>query len=286
MKKITITLLMAMEIVLGTKAEEITPTHVLTVPYSMGHALDKDGNLLLAHKSENSDNTVTFYIFNQDLSLAHSFTTKQTFQLKIYNAHWGDMVEFVEDLSDGSGLVDADVILSQTLFNDDDEWEFVITKTTYNNSTQERTFEYTVYNESGTKFDLPKIEGSLGRYYSNGSTQYFGYVIETEDRDDIEYYSAKNSNSVRVAEINESKISVSPNPVPSGQSFAVSFTEALTEACIINILDLNGTSVYSSDIQAGETSKTISGNTLNSGMYIYTVSCGDGIIQSGKIIIQ
>lgn len=289
MKQFIITVLMAIGFALGMTAQEISLTPVQTFPSSITYyALDKDGNLHLAAYTKNSDKTVTFYIYNKDLSIAHTVTSKQTFQFDIYEASWGTMYDNVLKLYDGLTNVEGEVILSQTLFNDDEEWEFGIRRYTYDNSTYITTNEYTIYNESGEKYNFPKLECYPEKYIANGSTQYIGFASESysDDEDYMVYYSAQGTNSARAPELNENKINVAPNPVRAGQAFTVSFTNAMTETCIFSVLDLNGVSIYSSDIQAGETAKTVPGNTLSPGMYLYTVSSADGLVQSGKIIVQ
>lgn len=79
---------------------------------------------------------------------------------------------------------------------------------------------------------------------------------------------------------NTTAVKVSPNPATSTINVEVNGTDAES----INIVNLSGQTVISSEINSGV--NTIDVSTLNSGIYLYTVYTSNGVVATEKLVIK
>lgn len=100
-----------------------------------------------------------------------------------------------------------------------------------------------------------------------------------------ETWSFKTEGFIGIDEINESDISIYPNP-NNGQ-FNVNISSGTQELYIIKVTDLTGRLVYSEEVQcqSGPNNKTINLNNNNKGLYLISIQKGDAMITK-KLFVE
>lgn len=180
---------------------------------------------------------------------------------------------------------------SQTLFNDDSHFEFVIytfgnewKNVGYGESQLELT-GFQIINEnngivSEVKFDEPvSIINNLDR----------PNIYEIDDYRYMEVYGHyylidKKTSSLKSVKMPEG-LRALPSIARRHEDITVNF-EATSSTRVLHLVDANGRTVLSDKIPAGTTNHKISSGTLSPGLYIVTLSDGTSTTETTKIIIR
>lgn len=199
------------------------------------------------------------------------------------------------------------VELSQTLFNTDAQFEWVIPVYSAYDCSYENEYEkvegkklgvsgYKVVSENGStiaSFDLPA--GYSQRYedlylYEIGSKNYIIVCCSTDPQDYsneeyVVYEIDAASSSVRqIAE--PRKVRVSPTAPRRGTSVNVEFGTPAGDDCKVVVTSVNGRTVLSRNIAPGTTATAVDTDRFEAGMYIVTVTDGRSSREATKIIIR
>ncbi len=243
-------------------------------------ALDKN-NKMLPVTIEYQGNNARFTIYDENLS-----TVKKQFILNdVYNSNYRDPNPVYPFDLGAPYQLNANVYLTQTLFNADEKWEIVIRSGDeyYSTST------YEVYNEDGDCLgEVPSINDLDGKnelmeyIYLNGEFYLVGF-----DDNTINFYSCKpGAASVPSIELGQSAVRAYPNPLPAGHSLTVELAAPADEATTVEVYDIAGRLITSAKATAGETKVAVPSRRLRNGNYVYTVKSNGQTIEEGKIIAK
>ncbi len=198
-----------------------------------------------------------------------------------------------------------DIVLSQTLFNTDDLYEYVIpvleaVDCSYKNEYEKvegqkvRAVGFKVVSQNGAV--VSEVRYPAG-YYSYG-----GECLDLYIMDDVNYLLAEVRNEQEeryhiVYEINPKsaslsmvsaprRVSVSPATPVKGTDVTVDLGEAAGEDCLVNVVSASGRAVMSIRVEPGANGTRIDTGRLERGLYIVTVNDGKNSREATKIVVR
>ena len=255
-------------------------------------------------KDENTDTGLyTLTLLN------HDFTDKDViqFQAPMNFSTSPNIFYYIYDMTEGKCWGEASVEFTQTLFNSDNDYEFVVPTyssetTEYAMSTLYKTIGYKVVNTKGETlytFLFPEKQyndGMMGsvRFYvfpdkivlicttrEDDSTQEYNYTYHT-----LAYAIDRNGYSAnKNVTLTSDRIVVSPTLLTNREPVNVQLANT-QNPCSITVFSAAGAMVYNTTAPAGTDLITIPANTLPHGMNIVHITDGKSINQSTKLIIR
>ncbi len=199
-----------------------------------------------------------------------------------------------------------DFTLSQTLFNNDDLYEWIIPtfeavdcnyQTEYEiiEGQQVKAVGFKVQSENGATVADVRFPAGLYCYhnpdirlYMINDKNYLG--IEVSDISSREYYYITYEVNAQNASVNmidaPRRISVHPTTPRRGTDIHIDLGQPAGEHSTLTVTSLSGRNIVSRNIEPGTTSTTIDTGRLEQGMYIVTVSDGNSSRETTKIVIR
>ena len=226
----------------------------------------------------------------EDYLVESVMTNSETYN--IYNSSWKKVCSIYEDQVEDVALISSATHsyqgedgfrFSQTLLNDDAEFEYMVEKEGDNygskgfkimqsngNCLADITFEEEDYIE-GPRFILLK-----DKLYLLMSCSYVNYLYEVN----------RQSSTNVLNLVSERKVSDGyPNPVKRGEIYTIDCGKRSMKNAVINVVRLDGSLAQS--FSTGDNEKVeINTSALNSGVYIYTAIRGSRVIASGRFVIE
>lgn len=236
-----------------------------------------------------------------------------------YYGEWGEKYERTETRTSGqicdievymNGVVNEWFSLSQTLFNSDSQFEYVVkklAKTEFSIDTETQrtggekieTIGYSIMDQNGNKLfdiDIPaeyrqqdSKENSWFSIYMFGGKKYFVITCMGDGYDSAhEYYrynfiyELDSKSGVKAPKIVKSAMSVSPAAPRHGEIVTVDLGSEATAATMVNIVSTNGSTVRSLPVSAGQRNISLSTAGLASGLYVVSANGHE----AAKIIIR
>lgn len=171
-------------------------------------------------------------------------------------------------------------IFTQNLFNDDDNWEYIV---------EERDASYyctsTVFNDKNEC--LGSYEGQIIQIVSCGSTIFATFYISRTNSDIlVSFKGAPQSRIDNVALRQACEVTAYPNPLPAGATLTIDLGTELEADGKVSIISTSGRQVYGARVRANESSLQIPSVRLPKGTYIYIVESRGQLIASDRIIID
>ena len=197
----------------------------------------------------------------------------------------------VENPAPGS---DYESVLTQTLFNDDDEFEWVIEKyAILANEYEPLVSGFKVMSQSGATIadvDFP-IYLSWTRftlYITSDGLYLTAYGNKADgDSDSYNLIYKIDSNSSSIQAVGEPrKMIVSPTAPRHGAPVNVSLGEIVSRNCKLSVVSASGHTVITQNLKPGDTSAVIDTNRLNSGVYVVVVDNGETKREATKIVVR
>lgn len=232
--------------------------------------------------------------------------------------------------------IDADATLSQTLFNDDANFEYImpiieLRSYTETSTVGERnsyllgeewfdqykdiecariiykdrpvTTGFKVVDENGTVLQSVKFPDGYIRAgsYDSFSLDILNDKIYLEFSDlfkenelglgvrntvNLLYQVDGHGSGVKAPQIFKTGVRVSPTNVDRSQNVTVKLDNILDNACKVNVVSINGSTVYSTSIPAGCNATEINTSSFPSGMYVVNVHDGATVRENCKIIVR
>lgn len=238
---------------------------------------DKKTQLVI---EDGDDDTYAYTIFDAKFNQIAKITTPQ-YGYDVYPTE-------IDICSEYSPVDAGELIITQTLFNNDELYEWVIP----------------VYGENGCKgFKVMSQSGAVvanvaypAEYcyvnylelelYLLGEDTYL--LAEVQDEDG-EYYVIPYAVSAGEASVSQvaapHRVSVRPATPRRGTSVIVSIPEEFNGATV-NVVSASGAVVMTKTIAAGQTSTDINTGTLPAGVYVVSVTDGEAAHEAAKIVVR
>lgn len=199
--------------------------------------------------------------------------------------------------------------ISQTIFNDDDKFEFLLpilkqTEITYSNEynyTKRTRFSYRcegckVVSEDGTvlhEIKVPVNDSEDADYYSNA------YIVKLSDKtylcieqsnsEVIPFYEIKkNGNNSSINKVRDVRgMNIRPTIAGRNENITITLNDGDNDADReLIVTGLNGQLVERRTIPAGENQLEINAGMLRSGMYNFTLQKKGSFVDNGKVIVK
>ena len=228
-------------------------------------------------EDENNDGIITIRVYDENLDI------KKTINPTDYpKSIWG------YDYNNNSD--DFEITLTQTLFNDDEKFEYILLQEDNENSSYYKSLQ--VISEDGTilqTLEFPnKVYGENVKLVIIGKSRYLAFG-EYEGEDDFHclnmYKINKSADPSKVSIATAPKrVSVSPRMASRNQDInVVAEGNGVREVIVTNAA---GQVVYSTKVAAGETNVKISSRRLSSGLNVVSVKGADGKSENCKVIVK
>ena len=118
-------------------------------------------------------------------------------------------------------------------------------------------------------------------FYNGGDVLIRYYILDLSDNP-IDSVDVNIINTVSVKELNQTLISIYPNP--ANNYLNINFPNSFSDPFDVNIYDLNGKLVFNQ--QLFNLKNTINLNDLKSGFYTYNITNKTSILKEDKLIIE
>lgn len=226
----------------------------------------------------------------EDYLVESVMTNSETYN--IYNSSWKKVCSIYEDQVEDVALISSATHsyqgedgfrFSQTLLNDDAEFEYVVEKEGDNYGSKGFKIMQTngncladiTFTEEGY-IEAPRFILLKDKLYLLITCAYINYLYEVNR--------GEGSNILNL--VSERKVSDGyPNPVKRGEIYTIDCGKRSMENAVINVVRLDGSLAQS--FSTGDNEKVeINTSALNSGVYIYTAIRGSRVIASGRFVIE
>ena len=231
--------------------------------------------------------------------LVERFYSSNSHVYNIYNSSW-QKVHTVTDFVEGVALIGSanqsyqgedDFLFSQTLLNDDAEFEYMVEKTivvdeggysdeqicgirimqTNGNCLADITFSTVGEILEAPRFIL--LKDKLYLFFTYDSIAYL-YEVNREGSSNVLKLVAENKN-----------VAGYPNPVQRGEVYTVDGGKRSLKNAVVNVVRLDGSLVQS--FSTGNNDKAeIETSQMNSGVYVYTAVRGNKVVASGRFVVE
>lgn len=102
----------------------------------------------------------------------------------------------------------------------------------------------------------------------------------------VRFYRIDKASGIAKVIREENHMSASPNPVSVGTPVRMTIPEGKHGNRVISVTSLNGTQVFSMQVEANNTEVSIPTHNLSSGVYLFSLTEGSSIIGNCKIIVR
>lgn len=230
----------------------------------------------------------------EEISAYHAPATYNMYNSSMTKVH--TVTDYVYDISflNSTGHAyegeDERFLFSQTLFNDDAEFEYVVEKIRLIDS------GYSSY-EGTYGFKIMQTNGNCLADITFPDGESFGSLELIQLKDKL-YFAASYGSVCHLYEVNrevssnvlklvsESKVSAGyPNPVKQGEVYTVARGKYSMKNAVVNVVRLDGSLVQSFSTGDNENVE-IETSQMNGGVYVYTVIRGNKVIASGRLVVE
>lgn len=252
---------------------------------------------LVAYSQEGED-----YLVEEILAVApNPNTASGANSYNIYNSSWQkvcsvtDFVRSVSLLSSANHMYESDegFLFSQTLLNDDPEFEYIVEKNKFIDGPG-----YAYYQPYGFKImqtngnclaDITYPDGSYletPRFFVLKDKLYFALSCGSETYTFHVYEVNREGSSNVLKLVAENKnVAGYPNPVKRGEVYTVDGGKRSLRNAIVDVVRLDGSLVQS--LSTGDSDKAeIETARMDSGVYIYTAVQGNKVVASGRFVVE
>lgn len=271
---------------------------VLTAAFTTFSAMSDNGILTSIPFSGDDLSPVAYCQEGEDY-LVERFYSSNSHVYNIYNSSW-QKVHTVTDFVEGVALIGSanqsyqgedDFLFSQTLLNDDAEFEYMVEKTivvdeggysdeqicgirimqTNGNCLADITFSTVGEILEAPRFIL--LKDKLYLFFTYDSIAYL-YEVNREGSSNVLKLVAENKN-----------VAGYPNPVQRGEVYTVDGGKRSLKNAVVNVVRLDGSLVQS--FSTGNNDKAeIETSQMNSGVYVYTAVRGNKVVASGRFVVE
>lgn len=254
----------------------LTPSLNLSGDLSIA-AYCQGGEDYLVEEITVSYDLATFNIYNSSMKKVYTITDY------VYD------ISFLNSAGHAYEGEDERFLFSQTLLNDDAEFEYFVEK--------KKLIEgYSPYWET-YGFKIMQTNGNCLADITFPDGEGFGSLELIQLKDKL-YFAASYGSVCHLYEVNrevssnvlklvsESKVSAGyPNPVKQGEVYTVARGKYSMKNAVVNVVRLDGSLVQSFSTGDNENVE-IETSQMNGGVYVYTVIRGNKVIASGRLVVE
>ena len=284
MKKFFISTMMAMSAMCVNAQVETTPITIADSElYGIGESYSYNHETSLVSVGYSDKEAVIMHVYGEDLTLKKTITPSE------------EPIPFtVKNLNSNSS--DYTMYLTQTLFNDDEKYEYIVSVPQKNQYGYDYSAGLKIMSDDGSILQTIMFPENVTGYFDTGiklfiigSSKYLEGG-DYEDADENEYMNlykinkdAKDPSKVSIATA-PMRVSVSPRMASRNQDInVVAEGNGVREVIVTNAA---GQVVYSTKVAAGENNVRISSRRLSSGLNVVSVKGADGKEENCKVIVK
>ena len=284
MKKLFISTMMALACIGANAQIETTPITIADSElYGIGESYSYNHETSLVSVGYSDKEAVIMHVYGEDLTLKKTITPSE------------EPIPFtVKNLNSNSS--DYTMYLTQTLFNDDEKYEYIVSVPKKNQYGYDYSAGLKIMSDDGSVLQTIMFPENVTGYFDRGiklfiigSSKYLEGG-DYEDADENEYMNlykinkdAKDPSKVSIATA-PMRVSVSPRMASRNQDInVVAEGNGVREVIVTNAA---GQVVYSTKVAAGETSVKINSRRLSSGLNVVSVKGADGKEENCKVIVK
>lgn len=244
-----------------------------------GFVYETKSPYLVEYVMHDNQEDYTYNIYNSNLEKVWSYTgyAESTTNYSMNTDIEGDYFTF-----------------SQYLFNNDDEFEFLLQKSRpatnpdYEGQTEVYGFQLMQSNGNAIidlDFDQPLNDGSSINFYTYqlGNGKLILELNYYHNGDHYIRYMYDPAQAGAVQLISKGQMKAYPNPVKAGDMFRISGVKGITGATVtVNRMDGSLVNAFICDATVAE----IPTGGMSDGMYLYTVTRNGKVLASGKIVVE
>ena len=228
-----------------------------------------NGYFYIATLVDEYDNPIQWTIYDKNIESVKTITKQENEEIALI------------EINDNN-----DTYFTQTLLNDDAEFEYIVEKKNENGI----CYGFKIMQSNGNCLfdaDYEKILDNYNRasfeYWKFDNQVYLSYSISSENKYYYYFYKVdRNASNKALTLVKNTK--AYPNPVEQGEPFTISgLKNALGANIFVN--NMNGTTVLSSVCNENDKA-VINTEKLTSGNYLYSIINNGNTIASGKLIIK
>lgn len=130
-------------------------------------------------------------------------------------------------------------------------------------------------------------------YYIDGSNEV--YLVDEDSEEDYDndiytetftFFDFRGGSGVNAPVAVKKTSRAYPNPLYQGRQFTIELSEAAPEGTTVIVSDMNGATLYTTEVRAGAEKVVIPSRKLRNGNLVYSVISGGNILEKGKIIVR
>ena len=284
MKKFFISTMMAMSAMCVNAQVETTPITIADSElYGIGEEYSYNHETSLVSVGYSDKVAVIMHVYGEDLNLKKTITpSEEPIPFSVINLN--------------SNSSDYTMYLTQTLFNDDEKYEYIVSVPQKNQYGYDYSAGLKIMSDDGSVLQTIMFPENVTGYFDRGiklfiigSSKYLEGG-DYEDADGNEYMNlykinkdAKDPSKVSIATA-PMRVSVSPRMASRNQDInVVAEGNGVREVIVTNAA---GQVVYSTKVAAGETNVKINSRRLSSGLNVVSVKGADGKEENCKVIVK
>ena len=251
--------------------------------YGIGESYSYNHETSLVSVGYSDKEAVIMHVYGEDLNLKKTITpSEEPIYFTVINLN--------------SNSSDYTMYLTQTLFNDDEKYEYIVSVTKKNQYGYDYSAGLKIMSDDGSVLQTIMFPENVTGYFDRGiklfiigSSKYLEGG-DYEDADENEYMNlykinkdAKDPSKVSIATA-PMRVSVSPRMASRNQDInVVAEGNGVREVIVTNAA---GQVVYSTKVAAGETNVKINSRRLSSGLNVVSVKGADGKEENCKVIVK
>lgn len=272
MMRTIITICVAMVALNASAQIDTNPTKIQYTIDGIGSkfACNPDNAYLLDYQpKENEDEGGTMIIYDEDLKIVRTINLN-TFPMDLW----------VYDFNDNPG--DYDLYASQSLFNDDEKFEYV----TLDSDSGMDPEIVKIVSEDGTVLQSLTVPANRGLdIFIVGKNRYLSIIPNEDDGFRYMYKINKSKDPSEVSISNVPvKMKVSPRIADRNQDITVAVEGDGIKVVVVT--DVAGKVVYTTKAEPGQNSVTINSRHLSYGLNIINVRSENGKEESSKVVVK
>ncbi len=241
-----------------------------------------DGKAHIVTVEDNDEGTYTVNVYDDNFKVTKSFTT-------IFGA---TTPKYYFNYDTETSYGDLHVSVTQTLFNDDENYEYLVEE--FLNVDERKVGSFKIVSDDGKVLQtITPADGMEFYEYTptfltiNGKGFLKVTMHNINDGCLYDYFYAKDPNVNGVKQVGAPvKTRVSPSVVGRNENLTVELSNNESRNSLVTVHDASGRSVYRAIVPSGQKTLQINSASLNQGLNVVSVTDGKRNGESSKVIVK